>query len=138
MKKVLIIEDNSRHNELIKEGVLLCKAKCEVVNIDLDQIISFVKDKRKEDLIQIIPNDIDLFIIDVSLEKGQDELGLEFLLLLNDGNYNIKNYIITSIWEWTEFVTKVTINEKYIINKNDYVGFELKIKIRNICNKLLK
>lgn len=133
-KKVLIIEDNLQHYKLIKQGIELSQTKFEICEVNLDKLIYAIK---ADIAISLVPQSIDLFIIDVSLEKGQDELGLRFLLELKSKYKTDYKYIIASNWDKSEFETKIAIDDNIFVNKNNHQGFELKLKIRNTINNLL-
>lgn len=134
--KVLIIEDKITDYNFIEAGVKLAKVQAisfELCKINLLDLIQAIKQNNG---ISKIPNDIDLFIIDASLEKGRDELGLQFLLeLLSKYNREFK-YIVTSIWDKSEFETDISIDDEVFVNKNNHEGFELKLKMRNTINNL--
>lgn len=132
-KKVLIIEDNFQHYNLIEQGVNESKTKFDICKIDINALRAAIKENNA---ISLVSENIDLFIIDVSLEKGQDELGLQFLLELQSKYTTSYNYIIASVWDKSEFETKVSIDENIFVNKNNHQGFELKLKIRNTINNL--
>lgn len=132
-KKILILEDNIQHYNLIKEGVQQSKTKFDICEINLEEFVTAIK---ADNAISLVPESIDLFIIDVSLEKGQDELGLQFLLELISKYKTPYKYIIASVWDKSEFKTKIDIAENAFVNKNNFQGFELKFKIRNTINNL--
>ncbi len=133
MKKVVIIEDNYEHNGLIEQGVKLAKLNYEIVRINIDALIIEIKAKNS---LSAIPDNIDLFIIDVSLEEGQDELGLKLLLRLLEKRKKIFKYIVTSIWDKAEFETAINIADENFINKSNFDGFELKLEFRNKIDRL--
>ena len=132
--KVLIIEDKITDYNFIEAGLKLAKTKSfELCKINLPDLINGIK---QNDGISKIPNDIDLFIIDVSLEKGPDELGLRFLIELKLKYQRPFKYIVASLWDKSEYESDIEIDDKIFINKQNYQGFELKLKIRNTINNL--
>ncbi len=133
MIRAVIIEDNAKDYELFKQGIEQSKFDFNIVDINLSSLINSVKENEFHDE---IPEDIGLFIIDVSLEKGQDELGLEIFKYLQKNYDNKFKYIIASIWDRSEFSTDIKINELAFINKNDFEGFELWMETRSKINQL--
>jgi len=132
-KKILILEDNVNHYRTIKEGVLLSEFEFEFHEVNLSD---FIKEIKNDNAISVIPTNIDLFIIDVILEKGHDELGLKFLLELKSKYKNSFKYIVVSNWDKSEFETEIEIDNNSFIDRNNYNGFELEFKIRNTINNL--
>jgi len=131
-KKAIIIEDNGRHYSFLKQGIENSKINFEIIQLNLNKLINSIKKKKPLE----IPQNIDLFIIDVSLEKGRDEIGLAVLSNLFENYKTSFKYLIVSIWELDEFETTIQIDESSFINKNNYQGFELKIETRNKINRL--
>ncbi len=135
--KALIIEDNPQHYKLFAEGVAMSKYKFDIEKVELPALIAAL---NKGEGIELIPDGIDLFIIDVSLDKGQDELGLKLFNQINLDHRRTGRAIpiVVSNWERSEFHTDVTFDKKNFINKNHYQGIELAIKTRNTINILWK
>jgi len=133
--KALIIEDNPSHYKTFKDGIELAKSEFEIAQLETKQLVADIIEKNA---LAHIPTDIDLFIFDVSLGNGQDEFGLElFARMLEEYNHPF-NYIVVSVWDRSEFKTNVKIEDSNFINKNNYQGFELKLKTRNVVNNLFK
>lgn len=130
---VLIVEDKTTHYTLIENGVKELGTEYNIIEIDIDDIIEMIKNNDLTSL----HKKIELFIVDVSLEKT-DELGLQFINLLKKEKYNNKNYtfIVASVWERDEFETVVKIPDNQFIDKNNFDGFELSIEVRNTIYKL--
>lgn len=131
--KVMILEDKVTHYRLIERGVAMVAGDHEVVKVDIDRVIENIK----TDQLTVLEPGINLFIIDVSLEK-EDELGLRFLRLLNEEVYNSLEFkfIVCSVWERDEFEERTFISDKQFVNKNNFDGFELSYEIRNKINGL--
>lgn len=137
-KNIAIIEDTDSYFELIKEGVEDSKIDLSIIPIDMNLLYERLYKKDEILILATIPDKIDYFIIDVSLGKGKDELGLDLLLILiNNYKYNFK-YLVTSVWHKELFESKLKIPDIFFINKNNFMGFELSIEIRNKINKLWK
>jgi len=131
--KVLIIEDKPTHYDLMQKGIKELGEEYEIVEIDIDIIIKMIKNKDFSKL----PGDIDLFIVDVCLEKD-DELGLLFVDNLIRSKYRKGKFkfIVSSVWDRDEFETELDIKDNQFINKNDFDGFELTLELRNKVFKL--
>lgn len=134
-KKILILEDNPSHYNLIKEGVKASKHIFHIYEMNLKELTNNIKINKS---VETIPEDIDLFIIDVSLKLDEDhnEFGLQFLLELKAKYSRNFAYIITSIWDRSEFQLVTNIEECNFINKNNHQGFELEFKVRHKLNLL--
>ena len=136
-RKILILEDNPAHYRLILNGVKASKHKIKIFETNLKELTSNIKNNKS---IETIPEDIDLFIIDVSLrlDEEHNEFGLQFLLELKSKYTRDFNYIITSIWDKSEFQLVTNIEESNFINKNNHQGFELEFKVKHMLNLLWK
>lgn len=137
-KKILIIEDNPEHYKLILSGAKLTNYNIEVHELNLKK---FVSNLKKEKSIVSIPNDIDLFIIDVSLDfniEPHNELGLELFVELSSKYEKDFDYIITSIWDKSEFQLVNNIDDVNFLNKNNHQGFELELKVKHKLNMIWK
>lgn len=137
-KKAIIIEDEGKDYDLIKNGIQESKIDFEIISFDLNTLIKGLKTNDDDLIFNTIQNNVDLFIIDASLEKGQDELGLKFLLKLKENYKTEFKYIVTSIWDKAEFIAKIEIGVDEFINKNNFRGFEFRIEVRNKINRLWK
>lgn len=133
--KALIIDDEPKWFDNAKNGIERSEVNFEIVPLNL---ALFIERFERERDVSLVPKDIDLFIIDVSLHADRDELGLSLYEKL------IKEYktkflaIVVSIWDTAEFETKVKLDPDYFINKNNYRGFEFEIKVRNTINRYYK
>lgn len=130
MKKILIIEDNPKEYKEICEGVKSSKHHVLIYEINLKELVDNLKNNNS---VENIPNDIDLFIIDVSLKLGKEhnELGLQFLLEIQSKYKNKFDYIVTSYWDKADFQLITNIDESNFINKNNHKGFELVLKVKH-------
>ena len=115
MKTIIIIEDDQKPTDFIREAILELFKPEEVNIIDSIEKIEGLNEaindgSSKEWMSKNLSKTFDLIIIDVALTGGYDEKGLELLqqLDLND------NFIVLSKYDPNNFKIKVEIGRNFI------------------------
>jgi hypothetical protein len=136
-RRIFILEDDPVFLLRITEGLKMSEwgKDIDILSFSRTEIDQLIINLMSHKALELIPDRIDLFIIDACLIDGtRDETGLKLLKELKENYSSDIQYIVVTQWDPSEFKTNIAFDR--FVNKNIYAGYELKYRFRDIINKL--